>query len=143
MEVDDTVTGTFSIRCLSTSLGTVQGHTHDLNFDELSDSVTVPAGETVERKLTCRDGYKGIVAWADIDPGLVSLGHDPQPITRVFKFYNPTAGPLTARFGLLCVSIRTRGADNPGDTQITNTASVTTAARTPRTRTTPTRPPSR
>ena len=87
----------------------------------------MPAGQVVERKLTCPDHYKGIVAWADMDPGLVSLGNDPQPITRVFRFYNPTDGPLTARFGLLCVAIRTFGG-NTGDDEVKNTASVSTSS---------------
>ncbi|GEP39758.1 hypothetical protein NPS01_34210 [Nocardioides psychrotolerans] len=129
VDVDTSATGTFSIHCLSSAVGAASGHSHDLVFTELSDTVTVPAGQTVEKRLTCPDGYKGIVAWADIDPGLVSLGNDPQPITRVFKFHNPTGGPLSARFGLLCVSIRTNGADNPGSSQITNTASAATSSR--------------
>ncbi len=129
VDVDTSASATFSIHCLSETLGTAGAHTHTLVFKELSDTVTVPAGETVERKLTCPDGYKGIVAWADIDPGLVSLGNDPQPIIRVFKFYNPTSGPLSARFGLLCVAIRTRGADDdPGDLEIVNTASAATSS---------------
>lgn len=129
VDVDTSASGTFGTHCLSETLGTVDGHAHTLVFKELSDTVTVPAGGTVERKLTCPDGYKGIVAWADIDPGLVSLGNDPQPIIRVFKFYNPTDGPLDADFGLLCVAIRTRGADDdPGDVLIVNTASATTSS---------------
>ena len=128
IDVDDSATGTFSIHCLSSALGTAAGHSHDLVFKALSDTVTVPVGGTVERKLTCPDGYKGIVAWADIDPGLVSLGNDPQPITRVYKFYNPTSGPLSARFGLLCVAIRTNGDDHPGDSTVTNTASAATSS---------------
>ncbi|WP_341928262.1 DUF11 domain-containing protein [Nocardioides psychrotolerans] len=128
VDVDTSATGTFSIRCLSSALGSASGHSHDLVFTALSDTVTVPAGQTVEKRLTCPDGYKGIVAWADIDPGLVSLGNDPQPITRVFTFHNPTGGPLNARFGLLCVAIRTQGADDPGDGQVTNTASAATSS---------------
>jgi len=128
VDVDTTATGTFAIHCLATALGTASGHSHDLVFAELTDTVTVPAGETVEKRLTCADGFKGIVAWADIDPGLVSLGNDPQPITRVFKFHNPTSGSLSARFGLLCLAIRTHGEDHPGDAQVTNTASVGTSS---------------
>ena len=128
VDVETSTSGTFSVHCLAVALGVAAGHSHDLVFTELSDTVTVPAGQVVERKLTCPDGYKGIVAWADIDPGLVSLGNDPQPITRVYRFYNPTAGPLTARFGLLCVAIRTQGDDHPGNSQITNTASAVTSS---------------
>lgn len=127
VDVDDAAQGTFSVRCLSTALGTVSGHSHDLRFEELSDTVSVPAGQIVERSLTCRGDYKGIVAWADLDPGLVPLGNDPQPVTRVFRFYNPTGSALTARYGLLCVAIRTNGG-NQGDSEIKNTASVSTSS---------------
>ena len=120
-------TGTFSITCLSTTLATAHGHNHELRFTEITDTVTVPAHEVKEVRLTCPVGYKGIVAWADMDPGLLSLGNDPQPITRVFRFYNPTGGPLTADYGLLCVGIRTTGSgDSGGD--ITNSASVSTTS---------------
>lgn len=127
VDVDDAAQGTFSVRCLSTALGTVSGHSHDLRFEELSDTVSVPAGQVVEKRLTCRGDYKGIVAWADLDPGLVPLGNDPQPVIRVFRFYNPTGSALTARYGLLCVAIRTNGG-NQGDSEIKNTASVSTSS---------------
>ncbi|MDP2773581.1 MAG: DUF11 domain-containing protein, partial [Nocardioides sp.] len=127
VDVDDPAAGTFSTQCLSTSLATAQGHSHELRFTELTDTVTVPAGEVKEVQLTCPVGYKGIVAWADMDPGLLTLGNDPQPITRVFRFYNPTGGPLTADYGLLCVAIRTTGSGNSGG-DITNTASVSTTS---------------
>jgi len=126
VDVDDTAEGTFSVQCLSPTLGTVQGHSHDLRLEELTDSVSVPAGQFVETRLTCQGDQKGIVAWADLDPGLVTLGNDPQPVTRVFRFYNPTGAALTARFGLLCVSIRTDGGSR-GDAEIVNTAHVTTS----------------
>ena len=127
VDVDDAAQGTFSVGCLSTSLGSAAGHVHDLRFEELSDSVTVPAGQVVETRLTCKGDHKGIVAWADLDPGLVPLGTDPQPVTRVFRFYNPTGADLTARYGLLCVAIRTNGG-NQGDSEVTNTASVSTSS---------------
>lgn len=127
VDVDDAAQGTFSVRCLSTALGTVSGHSHDLRFEELSDTVSVPAGQVVEKRLTCRGDYKGIVAWADLDPGLVPMGNDPQPVIRVFRFYNPTGSALTARYGLLCVAIRTNGG-NQGDSEIKNTASVSTSS---------------
>jgi uncharacterized repeat protein (TIGR01451 family) len=127
VDTTTSATGTFSIKCLSTTLMTTQGHNHELRFTEITDTVTVPGGEVKEVQLTCPVGYKGIVAWADMDPGLLSLGNDPQPITRVFRFYNPTGGPLTADYGLLCVAIRTAGSgDSGGD--ITNTASVSTTS---------------
>ncbi len=89
--------------------------------------MTVPAGQVVERRLTCEGDEKGIVAWADMEHGLVSLGNDPQPVTRVFKFYNPTGSSLTADIGLLCVAIRTNGGASTGG-EIKNTASVSTTS---------------
>ena len=119
---------TLTIRCLSTELGSAAGHTHQLVVAELSDSVVVNRGETVERSLTCPVGYKGIVAWVIFDG--VSLGNDPQPITRVFRFYNPTDQPLTARYGLTCIDVRTAGGNQASKT-IVNTATVTPTDATP------------
>jgi uncharacterized repeat protein (TIGR01451 family) len=119
-------TGTFTLRCMDNLVGTANGHTHQLGLDEIRQTVTVPAGQTAEFTLTCADDAKGIVAGYDIDPGLVVLGNDPRPIIRVFKFYNPTNGPLSAKLYLLCLSNRTeRGADQGGT--VVNTATVTTA----------------
>lgn len=117
----------FEIRCLSTSLEVVQGHSHDLAFTHLSDTVSVPAGQVVERSLTCHDGAKGIVAWADLDPGLVPMGNDPRPVTRVYRFYNPTDSALSADYGLLCLDVRTAGGPDPGG-DVTNTAWVSTSS---------------
>jgi len=127
IDVDDTAAATFSIHCLATALGTAQGHSHDLTFHELTDTVQVPAGQVVEVRLTCNGDEKGIVAWADMDPGLISLGNDPQPVTRVFRFYNPTGSALSADYGLLCVGIRTNGGTTTGG-DIKNTASVATSS---------------
>lgn len=127
--VDPTTDGsvTASTRCLSMSVASTDGHTHDLAFTEVTGAVSVGAGEVAERSLTCPVGYKGAVAWADMDPGLVSMGNDPQPITRVFRFYNPTDGPLDADYGLVCMAIRSGGGTAFGD-RITNTASVRTSS---------------
>ncbi|MCW2772381.1 MAG: hypothetical protein JWN91_707 [Nocardioides sp.] len=122
---DAATQGTFSIRCLDNLVSTANGHTHALGLDEVRQTVTVPAGQSAEFTLSCAGDAKGIVAGYDIDPGLVVLGNDPRPIIRVFKFYNPTNGPLSADLYLLCLANRTeRGADQGGN--IVNTASVTT-----------------
>ena len=63
----------------------------------------------------------------DLDPGLISLGNDPRPVTRAFKLYNPTMGPLTARLSLLCLGNMTSG-HNVGPMQIVNTAYITTTS---------------
>jgi hypothetical protein len=56
--------------------------------------------------------------------GLVFLGSDPQPKTRVFGFTNPTGSDASARIGLLCLSTRTTGSATTSD--VVNTATVTT-----------------
>ena len=118
--------GTFTLRCLDNLISTANGHAHQLGFNEIRKTVTVPAGQTAEYTLTCAGDEKGIVAGYDIDPGLVVLGNDPRPIVRVFRFYNPTDGPLSADLYLLCLANRTeKGADQGGT--IVNTASVTTS----------------
>jgi hypothetical protein len=57
-----------------------------------------------------------------MEAGLVSMGTDPQPITRVFRFYNynPTGADLDVEYGLTCLRVRSWN----GFT--TNTATVTT-----------------
>ncbi|MFB9311868.1 DUF11 domain-containing protein [Nocardioides plantarum] len=126
VDVPESATAALDMRCLSTSLDTTAGHTHDLGLVQLSDTVTVPAGRTTQATLTCGEQAKGIVASYDVDPGLVPLGNDPQPKTRVFRFSNPTSGPLTARIGLLCLDVRTGPA--LAVSTITNTAWVTTSS---------------
>lgn len=113
-------------RCLRTTLGVTQGHTHELLTSDRSGHVVVDPGTVAERSLTCRDGAKGIVAW--VDPhGTLPLGNDPQPVTRVFRFYNPTAGPLTVDYGLLCMDVRTTAAQE-AVRHVDNTATVSTTS---------------
>ncbi|WP_395658465.1 hypothetical protein [Nocardioides sp.] len=116
---------TLTTRCLRTDLGTVRDHTHQLEVTQLSGHVVVGPHGIEERSLTCRDGAKGIVAWVDFDGQ--PLGNDPQPITRVFRFYNPTDAPMTADYGLTCIDVRTSGG-NQGSRDIENTAHVTTTS---------------
>jgi uncharacterized repeat protein (TIGR01451 family) len=112
-----------SIRCLSTTTATASGHAHELAATQLQGAAVVPPGVVVERSLTCPVGAKGIVAWVDMEAGLVSMGNDPQPITRVFRFYNynPTGSDLGVDYGLTCLGVRSW----TGVT--TNTATVTTS----------------
>jgi hypothetical protein len=118
--------GTFSMRCLDDLVSEANGHQHGLKFSEVRQTGTVPAGQSAEFTLTCAGDAKGIVAGYDMDPGLVNQGNDPRPIIRVFKFYNPTDGPLDVRMFLLCLGNRTGGGADGGGT-IVNTASGTTA----------------
>ena len=117
--------GTFTIRCLDNLVSDANGHTHALGLNEVRKTVTVPAGQTTQAQLTCANDAKGIVAGYDLDPGLVMLGNDPQPITRVFYLYNPTDGPLSADLYLLCLSNRTTKGAQGGT--IVNTANVSTS----------------
>jgi len=122
----DATSGVVSIRCMLDELGEANGHGHDLNLREVTQNVTVPAGEVLEVSLTCPVGYKGIVAGWRLDEGLVNLGNDPRPIIRVFKLFNPTSGPLTADLWLGCMATRTKpGTGNP---VVSNTASATTTS---------------
>lgn len=122
MEHDGQVT--LTTRCLRTTLGVVRDHTHQLAITNLTGHAVVPAHGVEERSLTCRDGAKGIVAW--VDYGGQPLGTDPMPITRVYRFYNPTNAPLDVDYGLMCVDVRTApGEDNR---VIDNTARVTTTS---------------
>ncbi|HEU5038906.1 MAG TPA: DUF11 domain-containing protein [Nocardioides sp.] len=123
MEHDGQVT--LTTRCLRTTLGVVRGHTHQLAVTELTGHAVVGPHGIEERSLTCRDGAKGIVAWVDYD-GL-PLGTDPMPITRLFRFYNPTDAPLDVDYGLLCVDVRTASGQE-GTRDIENTARVTTTS---------------
>mgnify|MGYP001275462831 CR=1 FL=1 len=94
---------TLSIRCLSnlTSGGA------PLEFAPISKTIEVGPGAVVSEQLTCAVGYKGIVAGWDYEYGLVPLGNDPQPITRVFRIWNPGDQSMKATLHLLCLKIRT------------------------------------
>jgi len=116
---------TLTTRCLRTTLGVVRGHTHQLEITELTGHAVVGPHGIEERSLTCRDGAKGIVAWVDFDGQ--PLGNDPMPITRVFRFYNPTDAPMDVDYGLMCIDVRaSRGEEGTRD--IENTAHVTTTS---------------
>jgi uncharacterized repeat protein (TIGR01451 family) len=117
------------VRCLSTTLTTTNGHTHDLVLDTTAKTVDVRPSQGTNDKittsLTCTDG-KGIVASTTYDPRTVNLGNEPQPVTRVFSFYNPTSTTQQADIGLLCLGTRTSGEIAVND--VTNTATVTTSS---------------
>ncbi|GAW51796.1 hypothetical protein PD653B2_4145 [Nocardioides sp. PD653-B2] len=118
--------GVFGVSCLDARTTTTDGHFHVLGLDHRAETVTVPAGQTVETQLSCADEAKGIVASRRVDAGLVDRGTDPRAKIRAFRFTNPTDHPLSADIGLTCVDIRTSG--EPVATRITNTATVTTTA---------------
>ena len=113
-----------SVRCMSIRLDVTVGHSHDLRLTQIGRTVVVPAGHTVSESVVCADDAKGIVGSYDLGAGLQLAGHDPQPKSRVFKLFNPTAGPITARLGLLCVSDRTIGSGSSTSDEIVNMASL-------------------
>jgi uncharacterized repeat protein (TIGR01451 family) len=125
--VDSTTAGTgdFSVRCLDPQVATADGHQHDLSLTPLTQSVTVAPGQTVEVTSTCAGDAKGVVAGWAMDKGLVSLGNDPRPIVRVFRFYNPTNTTRTADVFLLC--LRSKTSANTGSGTVVNTAYATTS----------------
>ena len=124
---DEVADVTFSIRCMDRQVSFEDGHSHNLMLERIWTEVEVQPGKVNEVQLICSDGAKGIVGGWDLDPGLVSLGNDPRPVTRAFKLYNPTGEPLTARLSLLCLGDRTTGElSGPGD--LFNTAQISTSS---------------
>jgi uncharacterized repeat protein (TIGR01451 family) len=113
-----------SMRCLNNKTSAVGGKTSDLMFQPISRTVTVGPGATVMEQLTCGVGYKGIVAGWEYPDGVVPLGNDPQPITRVFKIWNSTGLPQQVKLHLLCLSLKTDSV-GPQPQQFVNTAQVT------------------
>ncbi len=126
IHADSAGSGDFAVGCLDPRTTSAAGHYHVLGIDHRAETVTVPAGQTVETQLTCADEAKGITASRRVDAGLVDRGTDPRAKIRSFRFTNPTDHDLTADLGLTCVDIRTSG--EPVSTKITNTATVTTTA---------------
>jgi uncharacterized repeat protein (TIGR01451 family) len=106
-DVSAPTTAVLSVRCLDDQLGGSEGALHRLDFTHEVTEVDVPAGQMQSAQVICGQQAKGIVGSFDVPPGLVLLGHDPQPKTRVFYPFNPTAGPLHVKLDLLCVGDRT------------------------------------
>jgi hypothetical protein len=127
LNLEEAADVTYSIRCLTRQVSITDGHTHDLRLNHIVKEFTIPANTVNEAQLTCADGSKGIVADMDLDEGLVSLGNDPRPVTRAFRIYNPTDGPLNARLSLLCLGDRTGGEHAPPKV-IVNTAFISTSS---------------
>lgn len=88
-----------SIRCLKLTTSDVDM----LSTRDITQQVTVPAGQVVTAQVTCPVGYKGVTASYTLPPGLVMLGHEPQPITRVFTLDNTTDSAQTATLDLVCL----------------------------------------
>ena len=117
----DGAIATVSMRCISN----LTSNGGQLEFTPITKEIEVAPGAVVSEQLTCPDGYKGVVAGWEYEDGLIPLGNDPQPITRVFKIWNPTGTPLNATLHLLCLRLRTGSATTP--TEFVNTAYVTSS----------------
>ncbi|WP_354698748.1 hypothetical protein DSM112329_04440 [Paraconexibacter sp. AEG42_29] len=124
--LDAGATVTVSGRCLDLRTGTAAGHAHDLVIDEIGRTVSVPAGATVTESLVCADDAKGAVASFLAPAGIIALGNQPQPKSRVFTLQNGTGGSLDVRLGLTCVNVRT--SDPVVARRIVNTATLANIA---------------
>ena len=120
-------TADLGIRCLDEQTGVADGHTHLLALNQHTRTVTIAPNGDVTVRIECGPDGKGIVASYDLDPGLKSLGNEPQPVNRDFRIQNGADGNRDARLGLLCLGERTT--DPPPITQYVNTANV--SAQTP------------
>lgn len=126
-------TATFSARCLRTTVGQVYGHTHELLFTHLVQTVTVSgntAKEGDEFQVICPDDAKGVVATWDLPPGVTHFGNDPRLKTRAFRLYNQTGVAKTATVDLLCLHDRT-STEQMGTTApvvVDNTATISSVS---------------
>ena len=111
-----------SIRCLERTVSTAGGHSGSLDLTHVDRTVTIPPGQTVDETISCSDQAKGIVATYDLPPGGQLLGHTPVPKSRIFRLYNPTSEPISAKIDLVCMGDRLGG--TPGPFELRNTARV-------------------
>lgn len=119
---------TAGIRCLENTTTTDGGPGSELIFTQVTKPITVGAGRVATESLICGDGAKGIVAGWKLDDGVVPLGNDPQPKSRVFKVWNPTAHTLNGTLYLLCLEARTGTPVPVNEKTYVNTATVTTTS---------------
>jgi len=131
-DVDSPVTATVSVRCLSTTTTAFEGHTHQLRFTHVVQTVTVP-GHTEARgdefKVICPDDAKGVVATFDLPPGVTTWGNDPRIKERAFRLFNDTGHAKQAVIDLVCLHDRVgtgMGTDDP--VTVVNTATVSSVS---------------
>jgi choice-of-anchor A domain-containing protein/uncharacterized repeat protein (TIGR01451 family) len=130
VEATAPTTVTLSVRCLRTTVDPVAGHTHELRFVHIVQTVTVPghtAKEGDEFQVTCPDDAKGIVGTWDLPPGVQHFGNDPRIKTRAFRLFNDTGVAKQATLDLLCLRDRTTSEEmgTPTPVVVPNTATVT------------------
>lgn len=115
-----------SIVPLHGRLQVVDGHTHRLPFTHPVRDITLSPGESVHT-IMCEPNEKGITAsWT----GLVHLGDEAQPRSRVFRFLNQGTDPAPAKIDLLCLSDRTGPTLDP-EGEVDNTVHATSATEDP------------
>jgi choice-of-anchor A domain-containing protein/uncharacterized repeat protein (TIGR01451 family) len=126
---------TVSARCLQTTTSSVYGHTHELRFTHVVNTVSVPgdtANEGNEFKVICPDDAKGISATFLLPPGVQHWGDDPRMKERAFRLFNQSGSAKNATIDLVCMHDRTKtegmGTDEP--VTVVNTASVTSTTST-------------
>ncbi len=117
-----------SVRCLQNKTTEVNGSSSELVFTKVTKPISVGAGEKATESLICGENAKGIVGGWEFDDGLVPLGNDPQPKSRVFYVWNPTAHPLTGTLYLLCLEARTGSSVPVGEKTYVNTATVSSSS---------------
>ncbi|CAN5418142.1 hypothetical protein BH09ACT12_BH09ACT12_14570 [soil metagenome] len=108
------------------SVAGTPSHSHDLLFTHPVTSVSIPSGESTT-SLICPQGSKGITATFDT-PYL--NGSEPQPVSRVFHFFNPDPAPHDAIVDLLCLGLDVGPVEDPQEF-ITNTGTVATTTQDP------------
>lgn len=129
-DVTSPTTSTLTVRCLRTTVGPEQGHTHDLRTVHVVRTVSVPALSTVEEQVICPDDAKGIVATWLLPPGVHALGNDPRLKARAFKLVNDTGSAQSAMVDLECLRDRTsvEVMGSPDPVVVDNTATVTSTS---------------
>ncbi|WP_395659675.1 choice-of-anchor A family protein [Nocardioides sp.] len=133
LDVTSPTTATLSVRCLRTTVGAVYGHTHELRFTHVVQTVTVgahTAAEGDEFQVICPDDAKGVVATWTVPPGVRHFGNDPRLKERAFRLFNDTGTAKTATVDLVCLHDRT-GTEDMGTVSpvaIDNTAVVSSTS---------------
>jgi choice-of-anchor A domain-containing protein/uncharacterized repeat protein (TIGR01451 family) len=114
------------MRCLEDETGIHNGSVEQLGFTQVNRTVTVPAGTETSTQVSCGDLQKGIVGGWNLQPGLNSMGSEPQPKIRLFWIDNPSSQALTGQLSLLCVNEYLGQAT--GVAQLTNTVTGSTTS---------------
>lgn len=109
--------------------GAADGHSNMLVFNDLSEQVTLPAGDS-QYSLDCGQYAKGITASWTLAPGVLLTGNEPRPQNRNFWLENSTGQPQTVTLDVLCLDVRTSGpVDQIG--VVTNTAAASSTTTDP------------